>query len=326
MNRTGGTFSRGGERAAQLSNVALLYYGEGLTQSDIARRLNVSRVTVVNLLREAREDGIVEIRVNGRHLAEGNIAARLRNMCGLQDVYISDIFDGEAEDRATQLRQIGRVSAMALLDLIKPGDRIGVAWGETVMALSEALPRVRVDGTEVNQLIGSMISDRVPASETCAIRIASQIGARCYTLHAPAMVSTPELAETLRVEPTIFAQMQRLENLDVAVCSIGHVSSDTHLVAAGMATDAELVGARDAGAVGVICCRYIDDQGKECRLPPSDRLVSASLGCLRRVRKKLLVVCGADRLDATRAAIAGGFVTHLCADKALARALLGSVS
>ena len=40
---------RDGDRTAQLSNVALLYYGEGLTQSDIAKRLQVSRMTVVNM-------------------------------------------------------------------------------------------------------------------------------------------------------------------------------------------------------------------------------------------------------------------------------------
>ena len=324
MTKTVGTFSRDGNRAAQLSNVALLYYGEGLTQSDIAKRLQVSRVTVVNLLREARESGIVEIRVDGKQFAENGTGRSLRDKFGLRDVYISDTFLPPDNDRAARLRHIGRVSAMALLDLVEPGDRIGVAWGETVVALSDALPRQQVDGAEVNQLIGSMISDRVPASETCTIQIASQIGARCYTLHAPAMVSTPELAQTLRAEPTIAAQMQRLEQLDLAVYSVGNTSSDTHLVSSGMASPQDMAHARQAGAVGVICCRYIDAQGQECALSPSDRLISAPLHSLKAARKKLLVVSGVDRLDATRAALTGGLVTHLCADRDLAEALLAT--
>lgn len=325
MNKTGGTFSKDGDRATQLSNVALLYYGEGLTQSEIAKRLQVSRVTVVNLLRDARDEGIVEIHVSGQHLSESTLSRDLRDKFGLEDVYISDAFGTDAKDRAATLRQLGRVAATAFLNIVEPGDKVGVAWGETVLALSDALPRARVPGAEVSQLIGSMISDRVPASETCAIQIANQIGARCFTLHAPAIVSTPELAMALRQEPTIAAQMERLKALDMAVYSIGNVSKDTHLVAAGMASPQEMAAAKEAGAKGVICCRYIDAEGHECNLPPSDRLVSASLDQLKAARKKLLVICGKDRLEATRAAIAGGFVTHLCADRGLAADLLDGV-
>lgn len=326
MNKTGGTFSKDGDRATQLSNVALLYYGEGLTQSEIAKRLQVSRVTVVNLLRDAREEGIVEIHVGGQHLTESTLSRELREAFGLDDVYISDPFaDGET-DRAATLRQLGRVSATAFLNIVEPGDKIGVAWGETVFALSSALPRARVDGAEVSQLIGSMISERVPASETCTIQIANQIGARCFTLHAPAIVSKAELATALLAETTIAAQMDRLRALDMVVYSIGNVSKDTHFVAAGMASPAEMRAAKNSGAKGVICCRYIDANGQECALPPSDRLVTTSLENLRASRKKLLVVCGEDRVEATRAAIKGGFVTHLCADRSLASELLKPTS
>ncbi|WP_299965833.1 sugar-binding domain-containing protein [uncultured Roseobacter sp.] len=326
MNRSGGTFSKDGDRATQLSNVALLYYGEGLTQSEIAKRLQVSRVTVVNLLRDARDEGIVEIHVSGRHLTESSLSRDLRDKFGLEDVYISDTFNSAETDRAAVLRQLGRVAATAFLNVVEPGDKIGVAWGETVLALCNALPRARVEGVEVSQLIGSMISDRVPASETCAIQIANQIGARCFTLHAPAIVSTVDLARALRLEPTIAAQMNRLRALDMVVSSIGNVSKDTHLVAAGMATPGEAKAAEKAGAKGVICCRYIDAQGQECALPPSDRVVTTSLKNLRAARKIMLVVCGEDRADATRAAIAGGFATHLCVDRGLAAALLQSNS
>jgi DNA-binding transcriptional regulator LsrR (DeoR family) len=312
---------RDGDRTAQLSNVALLYYGEGLTQSDIAKRLQVSRVTVVNMLREARDTGIVEIHVNGQQLTESTLARNLREKYGLQDVYIADTL-GMHDDRAQVLRQIGRVAAMAFLDIVEKGDRVGVAWGETILALTEALPRVRVENVEVNQLIGSMISSRVPASENCTIRIASQIGADCYTLHAPAMVATEELANVFRAEPTIAAQLDRLQGLDLAVYSIGNVTDETHLVAAGMATVEEMHSARSQGAKGIIACRYIDKSGAECMLAPSNRLISAPLDDLRSVEKKLLVVCGEDRLGATKAALSGKLVTHLVIDEDLAKCLL----
>lgn len=317
------------DKIALLSNVALLYYGEGMTQGEVAKRMGVSRATIVNMLREGRESGIVEIRVDGRHLKESTLARTLRETFGLQDVYIAQTAGADADraagadaDRAAMLRHVGRVAAMAFLDVVSPGDRIGVAWGETILAVSDMLPRVSVKGAEVNQLIGSMISSRVPASEYCAIQIASRIGATCHTLHAPAIVANAGLAATFRAEPTIRAQLDRLKALDMVLYSIGNMAPNTHFAAAGMACETELEAARAAGAAGILCCRYIDAEGRACPLPPEDRLIAADLSMLGQAGKKLLVVCGRDRAGATRAAIRGGLVTHLVVDTALARALL----
>jgi DNA-binding transcriptional regulator LsrR (DeoR family) len=51
-----------------LANIALLYYQEGLNQGQIADRLGLSRATIVNYLKEGRDRGIVDIRVNGESL------------------------------------------------------------------------------------------------------------------------------------------------------------------------------------------------------------------------------------------------------------------
>lgn len=311
-----------GNKEAMLSNVALLYYGEGLTQGEIAKRMKVSRATIVNMLRESRDLGIVDIRVDGRHLTGSNLARDLREKFGLDDVYVSQAESTQSLDRAETLAQLGRVASSALLDIVSPGDRMGVAWGETIMAVADAMPKASVENVEVCQLIGSMISERVPASENCTIQIASKLGAQCYTLHAPALISNAELAQRLRAEPTINSQLDRLGGLDMSVFSIGNVSAETHLVAAGMASRAELANARKAGAVGIVCCRYIDAEGREIELPPSDRVIAAGIADLRAAKKSLLIICGADRRDAALAAIRGGLASHLCVDAALGAALI----
>ena len=265
--------------------------------------------------------GIVDIRVDGRHLSGSSLARDLREKFGLEDVYVSHAESDQSLGRAETLSQLGRVASTALLDIVSPGDRLGVAWGETIMAVADAMPKAPVESVEVCQLIGSMISERVPASENCTIQIASKLGAQCFTLHAPAMISSVELAERLKAEPTIKSQLERLGALDMSVFSIGNVSPETHLVAAGMASNDELAEARKAGAVGVVCCRYVDDRGDEIALPPSDRVIAAGIADLRAAKKSLLIVCGADRRDAALAAIRGGLATHLCVDAALGAAL-----
>lgn len=306
-----------------LANIALLYYGEGMTQSAIAKRMQVSRATIVNFLRESRERGIVEIRVDGKHLSSSNLAREVQDKFDLEDVYIASAGKRKTDPgRQALLEQMGRVGAAAFLDIVEPGDRVGIAWGETIMAVSDRMPRATTENVQVCQLIGSMNSERVPASENCAIQIAGKLGATCFTLHAPGIVTTVEMAENFRAEPTIQEQLGRLQSLNMTVASIGNVSAETHLHAAGMATEDELAQARKKGAAGIICCRFIDAKGNELRAAPDERLIAASLPDLISPQKKLLIVCGKDRADATMAAIKGQLVTHLCVDQALAEELL----
>ena len=311
------------DKESLFANVALLYYGQGLTQSEIAKRMQVSRATIVNILRESRDRGIVEIRVDGKYLSSSNLARDVRNKFGLQDVYIAtpDTRNG-MQNRSELLSQVGRVGATALLDIIEPGYRVGVAWGETIMSVADMMRRTVSEEVEICQLIGAMNSSRVPASENCAIQIASKLEAQVYTLHAPGIVATSEMATVFRNEPTIKRQLLRLKKLDMTVASIGNVFEDTHFHAAGMASIDELTAARAQGAVGIICCRFIDKKGKAITSSPDSRLIAASLENLRSSAKKLLVVCGPDRAAATVAAIRGQLVTHLCVDNWLAQELL----
>ncbi len=306
-----------------LSNVALLYYGEGLTQGEIARRMQVSRATIVNMLKDCRDLGIVDIRVEGRHLKGSTLSRELRDKFDLQDVYVAQYGEVLPElSRKDLLPHLARVASTAVTDVILPGDRVGIAWGETMISVADAMPHRSVSNVEVCQLIGSMISERIVASENCTIQIAHRLGARSYTLHAPSLISTAELADRLRAEPTICTQLERLRSLDMTIASVGNVEPETHLVAAGIATAQELEDARAAGAVGVICCRYLDVDGQEVEMPPNDRLVAADIRDLRAARKRLLAVCGLDRAAATLAAIRGGLVTHLCVDQFLGKALI----
>lgn len=312
------------DKDLMLANVALLYYGEGLNQSDIAKRMDVSRATVVNMLRESRERGIVEIRVNGDMLSASTLSRDLCTKFGLVDAYISRSRSGKtgSAPRAETLDQLGRVAGMAFLDIVSPGDTVGVAWGETIKAVSSAIPRQQVADVTVCQMIGSMVSDRVPASEDCTIRIANRLDATCFTLHAPASLSSPKLAAELRAEPMIASQLGRLNALDMAVFSIGNMDAETHMVSAGIASPQELEQAVKTGAKGIVCCRFIDENGQHVLLPTDDRTIAIAIDELRAPAKKLLICAGTGRAEAVLAAIKGDLVTHLCVDEALALSLL----
>ncbi|MBK0327976.1 sugar-binding transcriptional regulator [Rhodobacteraceae bacterium F11138] len=299
----------------------MLYYREGLTQGEIARRMGVSRATIVNYLRQARDMGIVEIRIRGESFATSSLARRLAKRYGLVDAYVAHDDATALGPEALQLR-VAALAASALCDILEPGDRLGVAWGHTVQQLAAAFPVSAVPGLTVYQMLGAMFSDHHFAAETCSIEIARKTSAECRTLHAPAVVSTPELADQLRREPVIARQIAEFSQLTKAVFAVGDVSADTTLVAAGVSTPDELNAARKQGAVGVLCGHFIDGDGNGMRGALRDRMLGISPETLQAVPVRMLVSSGRAKHEATRALLKGGHVSHLVTDEISAKVLL----
>ena len=76
------------ENVRLINNVLNLYYLEGLTQTDIAERLELSTPKVNRLLQQARELGYVSfvIRTPFQHLFE--LEARLKAVFGLKEAMV----------------------------------------------------------------------------------------------------------------------------------------------------------------------------------------------------------------------------------------------
>ncbi len=313
---------------ALLANVALLYYKEGLTQGDIARRLGVSRPTVVGYLRQARELGIVDIRIDGLSFAASSLSRELRAAYGLADVFLIDepsVAAGSSSEAAQHARrQLAQVGAMAVFDLLEPDDSLGVAWGQTIHWLAEEMPRGTVPGLSVYQMIGSKKSRHLPAPETSAIRIASSLNAECFTLHAPAILSNRDVADALRREPVIAEQLRALRSLSKTLFSVGNVSDDTQLVLSGIATVEDVRAYVRRGAVGVLSARFIDAEGNPIEGDLDGRIIGMELSEIQAVGNGILVSSGPDKVTAIRAALLGGYARYLVTDKSTGEELLKS--
>lgn len=308
---------------ATLAHVAMLYYREGLTQGEIARRTGVSRATIVNWLKLAREQNIVDIRIHGENFAASPLARRIAETYDLVDAYIAHD-DADPLPPDAMLDRTAALGAQAMCDLLTENDVLGVAWGETVRRMAESFPSADLPGLMVHQLVGSMYSKHLFAAETCTIEIARRLHAGCRTLHAPAILSSSDLADRLRHEPVIADQVDAFRTLTKVLFSVGDVSPQTTLVAAGIGTAEDVAWYRDRGAAGVLSCHFIDREGKAMHGPLTDRTIGITPDVLRDVPMRMLVVAGREKHDATCALLKGGYVTHLVIDEAGARALLAA--
>ena len=303
------------------------YFVEDLSQAQIADRLGVSRASVHNYLRQARESGMVHVSVDAAVTARSRLAREVSSRFDLEAVYLApDPPPGAAgdgpPDAEREMRHVAKAAAMWLDGLLPKGASVGVAWGETMYGVASQMPRrARGDLTFV-QIVGSMASPFGFNAEACTSLIADRLGAACVNLYAPAVVSDASVARTLLDEPVIRQQIDRLNAVDVAIFAVGLCDASSHVVQAGVATLEELSQYHASGARAVIAGRFIDGAGRPLAGRLDGRVIGITLEQLGQVARRVLVSAGTRRSAALRAALSGGFATHLITDTASAGALL----
>ncbi|SMH56081.1 sugar-binding transcriptional regulator [Mesorhizobium australicum] len=297
---------------------AWLYYTHGLRQDEVAQRLNISRASVALYLRRARETGIVNIST-ATHLFRGEQLAReVEDKFGLEAVWIAgeDLAAGEAE------AEIPSLGASVFLEMVGRGQRVGIAWGRTVYAIADVMSFADLEGVTVVQLCGNLGAPYSYRPDQCTMEIARRLNARGLNFYAPLVLSTPELASALRSEPVIREQLDSVAGCDLSLYSVGTLDEDSHVVKCGALTANELAQLRKQGGAGVIAGQIIDRSGRLLDCDYNRRVISADLESLKKIPRRLTVVQEESKLAPLRAALAGGFCTHLVATAAIARGLL----
>ena len=286
------------------------------TQNAIAKRMQVSRSTVSNYLRIAREQGIVDIRINGAAFTHSTLARELREKFDLSDVYIAET---DRNLRPEDLdRQVGILAAMALRDILVAGDRIGVAWGDLIGILSQELPGNYIDDLEIHELLGGSGFHPPQEAEASAARLAARLGGVLYSLRCPVLTSSSELGHLLRSELRIPDQLAQMRDVNRSIFSIEGVEPKQDNAWSWLLNSPEADDYRKLGAVALYCGQFLDAGGHAVEGPLKARTIAVDLENLRKAKKGILVAAGAYRARAVRATLVGGFVDYLVIDQDMA--------
>ncbi|MDO4916101.1 MAG: sugar-binding transcriptional regulator [Rothia sp. (in: high G+C Gram-positive bacteria)] len=309
------------EHVQLLLKVARMYYEEGATQAQIAKQVGYSRPTVSRLLTEAREEGVVHIRITHPLERSMSMEEALAHKFGLVGARIA-----EATDLASLTQNVARCAADYLIETSLEDCTIAVSNGFAVNATIEAMPRMNWYASKVIQAIGSVNNEEVlvDASETCR-RLASQLGGRHIALPAPLVVSSPEVAAALAQSTQVATILNSAARADVALVGIGTVADrkQGYIFDGYFEEETSQILARE-GAVGHICGHHFDADGRHILTPLCNRTIGITPAHLQRMPKVVGVAWGEHKLDAIRGALKGKLISVLVTNRDTAEALLAS--
>lgn len=297
-----------------LARISSEYYLENRSKVEIAASYDVSRFQVARLLAEARESGIVEIKVHFPSRVSAADTRRIESALGIGEVIVADT----AGD-AIQARGILAKAAAAEVSRQAPADgTLGISWSRTLDVASRLvrdLPRC-----DIVQLAGALPTEGESNPLELIQRLGHVSGGLTWPLWAPLVVEDPTTAAGLRRQPEIAGALAKADSLDLAVVAIGAWKPGTSTV--WERADAEVrEAAVQAGAVAECSGRLLDAAGVPVESGLDEQIIAVTIKQLQRTPKVIAVAQGEARAEAVLAVAKAGFVTTLIVDAPLAQAL-----
>lgn len=304
-----------------LAQVASLYYEENLTQDEIARSIGTSRSTISRWLREARANGVVEITIHYPWKTVSELERELTERFRLRH---ARVLAGQGRPYSEVLRGLGVLAARYLESVLQEDSILGISWGTAVHSTVQALRPARKLPITVVQMIGAVgTSDPLTDGPDLARLLANIYGGECRYLHAPLIVEDAHVQEMLLQEPRILDTLSLARRADVALVGIGStVPEVSSLLRAGYLDLETLMRLRAQGAVGDVCARHYDAQGRLLNIELNQRIVGIELEALHGIQQVIGVAGGEAKAEAILGALRGGHVNVLVTDDVAARKVL----
>jgi deoxyribonucleoside regulator len=297
----------------QLVEASRLYYELGETQSRVAEILGVTRPQVSRILKRARAEGIVEIRIIDRAAEASPAGEELRSRFGLQSVHLAASLHGP-EDVGRRI--VGRLGAEVLRGAIRDGATVGIGDGSSISALADALDEpLRETGATVVPLCGGYWFSG-PAREPFR-RVADAIGGVPQGLLAPGLVDDPATKASLYAHAGVRRILDLWDRLDVAAFGVGGPAWGA--AAFGAETCHRLDAAR---AVGELLIAPFDIAGRFVGGDLRDRTIAFDATRLDRVPVRIGVAGGAAKVRPILGALRAGALTTLVTDVRTAEAIV----
>ncbi|MDO4312193.1 MAG: sugar-binding domain-containing protein [Eubacteriales bacterium] len=303
---------------------ALYYlYEEGHTQTEIAKRLNISRVTLGRLLDEAKEEGMIKfeiIDVRGA-MKTLQLEERLRRRFGLQDIKLVDCPNADSD---SVTKKIASEAAAYFEQLVHSNMKIGLTWGRTLNSMIESLaPDKSIKDLMVYTLVGGSSQSVDFQPNVLAQHIIDKYGGRANILTAPFMCQSEKLCAAIKQEPTIASILDASHNLDATLVGIGEepVRDADHLSDYPFDTAMinELV---DARAAGDICGNFFTIDGQLCETTLKNRIVSIDIRDLPNHKQVIGIGGGEKKVHSLLGALNGHYLHVLITDVQTAEKVL----
>ncbi|EGR5062895.1 sugar-binding transcriptional regulator [Vibrio cholerae] len=290
-----------------LTEIAVSYYQDGATQEEISKKYTISRAKVGRLLKQARDEGIVEITVKYHPVFSAKIEQRLIERFGVRRALIA--LD-QPNDEA-QRQQVAGLVSNYLTSTLKNGMVVTVGQGRNVSAVAHHVGVITPRDCKFVCSIGGIHprGGMFNADHICR-QLAKKYGGSSETLYAPAYAENPEQKRVFMQNSTVKQTLNLARKADIALVGIGDMSENSYMVDLGWFTPEEVVQSRlNQGVVGDFAGHdFFDVHGRIANTVMNDRVIGLGIDEFRPIAEVIAIAAESSKPLALLGALRTGAI------------------
>lgn len=296
---------------------AWIYHVEGRTQSEVADILGINRVAVTRLLADAKKKSEVIVTVSSDLAPLAKLERQLEARFDLNRAIVVPHTDTSVEP----VQPIAHAGAAYISGLVQEGMTIGVGWGRTLHAMLRFIEARPVADLRVVSLLGGLSEARRFNPAEFAWQFAEKFNADGFLLPAPAVVDSPETKEALIERCGISQVFDMAEESDIVLLSCGALSQLNTSYRVGIIDDTQRDALASLGATGDMLFTFLGENGAPVDHDLNQRCISFDLDRIRKIKERILISGGPEKLPILRASLKAVQPTTLVTDEHTARGL-----
>ncbi len=300
--------------ASLATRAAWLYFAAGLTQSEIATRLNIESTKAHRLIARASREGMIRVFVEGPVAECVALENALAERFGLSFCRVApDLGEGDLPLKALSLEGAG-----FLRQILERGEDkvIGVGHGRTLAAVVEQMPQTPARGVQFVSLLGGL-TRKFAANPFDVIH---RLAERAYLLPVPVFANSVADKAVLMQQYGIADVSALARKASLLIVGIGQISGEGFLVSSGMIKPDEVVELKRVGACADLLGHFFSADGRVLETDLSARATSMSAAELRKHRI-VAIAGGQAKVAALRAVLRSRVLHGFITDEATAQAL-----
>ncbi len=300
------------ERMKKLVTVAKMYYEDNMNQSEIAKVIGVSRPQISILLSDAKELGIVEIKINSPFEMDSNIMGIL---CKTYNIKGGSLINGVNSKSMTE-KMIVKSAYDFIKKSVDQGENVGISWGNMIGDLVEFMEgqdeKISLNGNVCSLVGNSATANKNYHTDELCRAFGQATECEPHFALAPAFYETKEELQGVN-ELDFFKKIkQSWKKVNFAIVNI-----ENHPSVPDLAT-ASRFGNKLKDAVGHMVSYYYDIEGNIIE-NESDIVYRIPLEELREA-DVVMALCRCNvTVDNLIGALETGILTHVFVDQEIAQ-------
>lgn len=301
-------------RDETIIRVAILYYEEGITQTQIAKTLNISRPTVATMLQEAKEKGIVKISIQHSNSHLHDLEQALAEKYNIKTVLISP---------TNNKAGVGKLCADFMSQKLPHIKSLGIGWGSTVYEYVSAAQYENLNQLSLIPLMGGVgINDVRYHSNHLVFTLSSKYNCEVNYFYAPAVAESLEVKQTLIQTKMIEDILTKGQSVDAAVVSVGNPIKSSTYRYFGLIDDIGTDEIYASGAIGDLLGSFFDLNAQPVYNSISERMIGLTIDKLKTIKDVVILATGLEKVESLRALLEHNIANHIIIDQIIAKELL----